>query len=86
MIYWTGIKVIKSILPLGEARRGSKYDTFFLDDQRLNHYFEKNMTSAASTQTFRDGRPVLSGFVLSDQPVAQDLWSDYELLFLGRSF
>jgi G patch domain-containing protein 1 len=26
------------------------------------------------TQTFRDGRPVLEGFVLSDQPVAEEQW------------
>ncbi|EIN06259.1 hypothetical protein PUNSTDRAFT_145550 [Punctularia strigosozonata HHB-11173 SS5] len=25
-------------------------------------------------QTFRDGRPVLKGFILSDQPVAEDKW------------
>ena len=27
-----------------------------------------------TTQTFRDGRPVLKGFVLSDKPVAEDRW------------
>ena len=25
-------------------------------------------------QTFRDGRPVLTGFALSDEPVAKDRW------------
>jgi len=30
--------------------------------------------AASSVQTFRDGTPVLSGFVLSDKPVAEDQW------------
>lgn len=31
-------------------------------------------SSLSSTTTFRDGRPVLDGFVLSDKPVAEDRW------------
>jgi G patch domain-containing protein 1 len=29
---------------------------------------------SSSIQHFRDGRPVLAGFILSDQPVAEDRW------------
>jgi G patch domain-containing protein 1 len=29
---------------------------------------------ASSLTTFRDGKPVLAGFVLSDKPVAEDRW------------
>jgi hypothetical protein len=30
--------------------------------------------SASSVERFRDGQPVLAGFVLSDKPVAEDRW------------
>ena len=35
---------------------------------------EKAPAGPSITQTFRDGRPVLKGFILSDQPVAEDRW------------
>ncbi|KAI0343331.1 hypothetical protein BDW22DRAFT_1407187 [Trametopsis cervina] len=34
----------------------------------------QSMRAPGITQTFRDGTPVLKGFVLSDQPVAEDRW------------
>lgn len=42
-----------------------------LADQRL---VKRVAHKPSTTQTFRDGRPVLKGFVLSDQPVAEDRW------------
>jgi G patch domain-containing protein 1 len=30
--------------------------------------------SSSIVQHFRDGRPVVAGFVLSDEPVAEDRW------------
>ena len=30
--------------------------------------------SASSVRYFRDGRPITAGFLLSDEPVAEDRW------------
>lgn len=52
------------------------------DDDRITMGTSKSGRSRPSqpmrapgiTQTFRDGTPVLKGFILSDQPVAEDRW------------
>jgi G patch domain-containing protein 1 len=42
-----------------------------IESRMLAHTFKRSTLSA---QTFHDGRLVLTGFVLSDKPVAEDRW------------
>jgi G patch domain-containing protein 1 len=41
---------------------------------RFRALFHVLKRPASSLTTFRDGKPVLAGFVLSDKPVAEDRW------------
>lgn len=62
-------------------RRLQAYDIVERDDDdtiqigsRHDKGVKPNVRPASSLTTFRDGRPVLAGFVLSDKPVAEDRW------------
>ncbi|KAH9479298.1 G patch domain-containing protein 1 [Psilocybe cubensis] len=65
------------------SRRQLAYDHAEGEDDDtviIGHRSEKQKRPAEATQqsftshSFRDGRPVLAGFVLSDEPVAEDRW------------
>ncbi|KII86063.1 hypothetical protein PLICRDRAFT_56526 [Plicaturopsis crispa FD-325 SS-3] len=48
------------------------------DDERIvigrGAQVQQQPRSTSASQTFHDGRPVLSGFILSEKPVAEDRW------------
>ncbi|CAA7269265.1 unnamed protein product [Cyclocybe aegerita] len=62
------------------ARRRLAYDSLEGEDSDMVVIGGKSdrrtasMVPSTSSQYFRDGRPVLAGFVLSDEPVAEDRW------------
>ncbi|KAF8990675.1 hypothetical protein BDQ17DRAFT_1371641 [Cyathus striatus] len=64
----------------GSGRNRIAYDTTESGENEkitIGRADEKKSQSKAVTSpstTFRDGRPVLTGFVLSDEPVSQDIW------------
>ncbi|KAG5637846.1 hypothetical protein H0H81_002983 [Sphagnurus paluster] len=59
----------------GRSERGKRppvVSQVSVDFSQLGFHIPKR--PASSVSTFRDGQPVLAGFVLSDQPVSEDRW------------
>lgn len=64
-----------AILLGGRHDKGSKVNIVsILLPARIRALFHIFKRPASSLATFRDGKPVLAGFVLSDKPVAEDRW------------
>lgn len=58
----------------GARSKPDSVSVIYTENGQLSNIFKR---STSSVQTFHDGRPVLKGFVLSEQPVAEDRWCVY---------